>query len=213
MSSEQMPVVPHDDSQRTSSTLLAKVKDADQDAWNRFFTEYWPRVLGQVKGTGLPEADADDVAQSAMIRLWTAMRTFKYEREECRFRTWVALIVRGRVNDHFRKLGRRRESALAEDDGTSTPALHRVADRRGQTPEEALDSRCIDDLIRAARERVQRRFSQKELQVFDYWESHGEDVPRTARELGISAARIYVALYRVRRALKKELKQLREELL
>lgn len=208
-----MHAAPDEDSQRTSSTLLAKVKDADQEAWNRFFAEYWPRVLGQVKGAGLTEADAEDVAQSAMIRLWTAMRTFKYEREECRFRTWVALIVRGRVNDHRRKLGRRRESTLGEDDGTSTPALHRVADRGGRKPDEALDVECIADLVRAARERVQRRFSQKELQIFDYWESHGEDAPRTAREMGISAARVYVALYRVRRALKKEFKQLREEFL
>ena len=65
--------------------------------------------------------------------------------------------------------------------------------------------------MRAARERVWKRLSPRERQIYEYYESRERNVGDTARELGITSARVYVARYRVEKELKKDIKHLRKE--
>ena len=60
------------DPQNTSSTLLARVRDAqDFEAWDQFLDIYTPMVRGFCSKRGLQAADAEDVSQ---VVSWNSSR-------------------------------------------------------------------------------------------------------------------------------------------
>ena len=183
----------------------------DSEAWESFDRTYRGYLIEKARAAGLSREDAEDVAQETLVCVWAGLPLFRYDRDRCRFRTWVRQILHDRVVDQYRRSGRQPPMA-APDDGTGTPALQRLADPAARPAGSEVDAEWERNLLRAARERVEKRFSQREWQIFQYLETHEMDTRLTARDLGVSAARVYVAKNRVQREIKKELVRLHKEL-
>jgi hypothetical protein len=96
--------------------------------------------------------------------------------------------------------------------GTATTPLERLADPNGGTPELALDTEWEENLLRAARERVWQRLSQRDVQIYEHYLRLNRKAGATARDLNVTTAHVYVARYRVEKALRKELARLQKEL-
>jgi RNA polymerase sigma-70 factor (ECF subfamily) len=88
--------------------------------------------------------------------------------------------------------------------------LARVPDPTSLAPDARWDAEWEANLVRAARERVWKHLSQRERQIYEYYELRERDSKQAARDLGITAARVYVAKYRVEKKLKKEIEHLRK---
>jgi RNA polymerase sigma-70 factor (ECF subfamily) len=65
------------------------------------------------------------------------------------------------------------------------------------------------NLMQAATERVKRRASPAQFQIFEYHVLQDHTVGETARALGISSARVYLAKHRVLAQVRKEVAYLR----
>ena len=159
---------------------------------------------------GLNESDAEDVAQQTLVAVWKGLPKFRYEPKRAAFKTWLIDILKCRIVDLRRKQGRRPTVALAEE-GTGTAPLARVPDPASLAPDTRWDAEWEANLVRAARERVWKRLSQRERQIYEYYELRERHVGETAKELGITSARVYVARYRVEKELRKEIEHLRKE--
>ena len=70
-----------DSESRTSSTLLGRLRrdPTDQDAWGEFVNRYGPQIYGWCRKRGLQDADAQDVAQTVLVKLAVKMRDFAYD--------------------------------------------------------------------------------------------------------------------------------------
>ena len=84
----------HDDSSRTSVTLLGRLRrdPDDQAAWNDFVERYQPKILQWCRRWRLQESDAQDVTQAVLLKLNTLMATFAYDPSRS-FRGWLKTLT------------------------------------------------------------------------------------------------------------------------
>ena len=95
----------------TSKTLLDKIASGDEISWNDFYEKYSPIVKALAKFKGLDAAAADDVCQQVMLQFFKQSKTFKFDPDIARFRTYFGRIVRGKIIDYYRK---KRETPVEE---------------------------------------------------------------------------------------------------
>ena len=91
----------------TSASLLVRIRDAaDTDAWFTFQIIYAPLVRRYCQRKGLQEADAADVSQEVMLRVTHAIRSFDYNREHGRFRSWLGVLTTREIANQRARSGR-----------------------------------------------------------------------------------------------------------
>lgn len=144
----------------TRGTLLARVRDVtDQDAWEEFVADYGPKILRWCDRQGLQEADCADVVQTVLSRLVVAMRSFEYDPERGRFRSWLRTVTHNAVNDFVRHYDR-------PGCGSGDPNVDRIlkAVRDPGTVADlssVLEQQAEVELLREAESRVQLRVKPK----------------------------------------------------
>jgi RNA polymerase sigma-70 factor (ECF subfamily) len=95
-----------DDPLPTRRSLVTRLKHwDDQEAWQRFFDSYWRLIYEVARRSGLADAEAQDVVQDTVIAVAKQMPTFRYDPAVGSFKSWLRLITRRRVADHFRNRG------------------------------------------------------------------------------------------------------------
>lgn len=207
---------PDDDSIPTRASLLHRLQGLQglqdlegEQGWQEFFDIYGLFIFRNAMAAGLNEADAKDVAQQTFAAVWKGLPTFRYDPERAAFKTWLIGILKCRIADLRRKQSRRPTVTLT-DEGTGTAPLARVPDPASIEPDARWDAEWEVNLVRAARERVWKRLSPRDRQIYEYYELRERDPGPTAQELNISKARVYVAKYRVEKELRKEIEHLRK---
>ena len=145
------------------------------------------------------EADAEDVAQETVIKVYQNLDKF---RGESQFRTWVLSIARNEGLGRLRKVANRREDSLdAETDeqtGDYTPAI--LTSWR-EIPAEALEQKELGNLLRNAIEALPEIY--RNIVVLRDIEEM--DIRETAAALDISEASVKVRLHRARALLQRSL--------
>src|SRR5262245_7555213 len=87
------------DGRTTSSTLLERVRNRDQAAWQRLMYLYAPLVRYWCGRWGLHGADADDVVQEVFQGVAGKVAAFRRDRPADTFRGWLRGITRHKVLD------------------------------------------------------------------------------------------------------------------
>ena len=101
------------DERNELSNLLARLADGDRDAFHPAFVRLWPRVRGFAGRVLKSDVDADDVAQRAMLAVFS--RASEYDRERDGL-AWSLGITWWECRTLLRAADRRREVALAHDE-------------------------------------------------------------------------------------------------
>jgi RNA polymerase sigma-70 factor (ECF subfamily) len=179
----------------TSLTLLDRLRKPGQaDAWDRFVRLYTPLLLDWARLQGLHDADAEDLAQTVLVKLIRLLPG--YERQDGRtFRGWLFTVCRNECRDfHTRRATR----PMPGDDGLQTVA----APPRLDDPDEA---EYRQHLVARALELVRSDFSPDVWAVFTGFVLDGKPAAEVARALGTTSNAVYQARYRVLRRLRDEL--------
>src|SRR5687767_13258672 len=87
----------------TSSSLVARVKVHDPQAWRRFVELYSPLVYSWCRRAGLQSPDAADVLQDTFQAVAVGIRSFQHGGPDQTFRGWLWTIARNKLRDHFRR--------------------------------------------------------------------------------------------------------------
>src|SRR5260370_4039819 len=95
----------------THPSLLEAMKASQTrpEAFERFSRLYRPGIVARCRAQGLQQADAEDVTQAILLKLWDALRSFDYDPERGKFSNYLAQAVRNAVTDHFRQRERHPE--------------------------------------------------------------------------------------------------------
>jgi RNA polymerase sigma-70 factor (ECF subfamily) len=83
----------------TRSSLLARVRNRDADAWMRLVQWIGPFVLRWCRRASLQATDLDEVCQEVLIKIWNGLAAFRKDKPGDSFRGWAYTITRTCVAD------------------------------------------------------------------------------------------------------------------
>jgi RNA polymerase sigma-70 factor, ECF subfamily len=172
--------------------LIARVQNGHSELFYELVKPYERRVYAAAMAILRNQADAEDVAQEAMLKALTNIRQF---RAEARFSTWLIQIT---VNEALMR--RRRERTVkmeaiddqrGDEEGDYTP--RDFADWR-ELPSEALERKEVRQKLAEALASLDRKYRE----VFVLRDMEHLNIQETAEALGISIASVKTRLLRAR---------------
>jgi RNA polymerase sigma-70 factor (ECF subfamily) len=183
----------------TSSSLIRRVKEHDQDAWQRLVRLYGPLVDFWIRRAGMQSADIHDIFQEVFTSVVRGIGSFRKEQPGDTFRGWLRTVTRNKVIDHYR-----RQNNETAGVGGSDFQLHLEAIPFPEAHSEDEVS-AIQQLRLRALELIQAEFEPRTWQMF--WRVTVGDEPTrdVATALEVSQSAVRLAKSRVLRRLREEL--------
>jgi RNA polymerase sigma-70 factor (ECF subfamily) len=193
----------------TSATLLRLLcgPGRDEQAWRRFFDRYEPLIGRWCRRWGLQAADAEDLTQKVLARVFTRINT--YDPDRGGFRGWLKTVLENAIKDFLRGL-RRRPADRGTGDSDVAELLQAVAQPGtldGLVHD--LDSSLLRDL-EALLARVEQEVEPDTMRAFRLTVLDGRPIADVARELGKSYAAVCMAVNRVKKKVRAEGARLNE---
>ena len=130
----------HDATNMTDADLLAAFAAGDRDAALTLTQRLTPRVMGQAFRMLGNRAQAEDVAQDAMMRLWKIAPDWDADRAQVT--TWLYRVVANLCTDVLRKRGRGVALDAIEEPSSDAPSVAQTLQTRAR--EDALRTALAD---------------------------------------------------------------------
>jgi RNA polymerase sigma factor (sigma-70 family) len=196
------------ESNNTRHTLLQKLQLSEGDEyWDEFVHSYEGYIYMVIRSLNVDLNTSEDLLQDVLVKIWKSLSDFKYEREKCRFRTWLCVIIRNTVYNYFQSKANRNNlqnvnyEAVAESIKLFTqPEIDRIAEVEWKS---FLSNKAWDS--------IKDDFSPKAVQVFEA-SMHEPDNKILAERFEITASVVRVYKSRIRTVLLKEITRLNFEL-
>jgi RNA polymerase sigma-70 factor (ECF subfamily) len=170
--------------------LIAQVQRGQSELFYELVRPYERRVYAAALAILRNEADAEDVAQEAMLKAFANIRQF---RAEARFSTWLIQIT---VNEALMRRRRERTVTMEPIDDHRDEEGYRprdFADWR-EIPSEALERKEVRQRLAEALATLDRKYRE----VFVLRDMEHLNIQETAEALGISVASVKTRLLRAR---------------
>lgn len=181
----------------TNKSLLARLrKRKDSEAWSLFVNLYTPLVYRYARRRGLQDADASDVTQKVIVRVYGVFEEFEYDPQRGRFRDWLGTITSREVIRHHHREARGRGAGGGRGDS--------VARRVPTAPEGVWLEEFNIHVLRVALERIRAQFDEPTWKAFDLTWLQSVETQDAAQQIGKTAAWIYKARFRVLQRLREE---------
>jgi RNA polymerase sigma factor (sigma-70 family) len=177
----------------TRPSLMVRLRaPQDQQAWAEFVSIYQPLILRVMRGRGLQEADAQDVAQQVVLVVTKAVERWQPDGKEASFRRWLFSIAH-RLALRFIQRGYPKSGVGGTD-------MLNLLDSLPDSPSDASDEfndEYRNEVFRWAADRVRGEFRESTWQAF--WRTCvlNESIADVADRLGMSTGSIYVARSRI----------------
>lgn len=188
------------DGDTTSLTLLARVRQSDQQAWTRLVELYGPLVYEWCMRAALKPGDAADVGQEVFTRVWSAIGGFRRERPGDTFRGWLRVITKRQLLDFWRH--RQHQPQTVNTDAGDLATLHVEFPDDDDADQLAEDRQLL--YLRAI-ELLRSDFEPVTVEAFWRVVIDGQPVRDVGQQLGITANSVYIAKSRVLARLRSEL--------
>ncbi|MBV8051111.1 MAG: sigma-70 family RNA polymerase sigma factor [Acidobacteriaceae bacterium] len=177
--------------QLNEGVLIRRVREGEGDLFYQLIQPYERRVFAAAFAVLRNEADAEDVAQEAMLKAFKHIRQF---REESKFSTWLLQIT---VNEA--RMRRRKEHAHMME-----PMVENKDEQGNYVPRDFADWREIP-LETLERKEVRQKLAEalaslgeKYREVFVLRDMQHMSIEETANALGITTASVKTRLLRAR---------------
>jgi RNA polymerase sigma factor (sigma-70 family) len=185
----------------TDCQLVAAVRAGDDTAFDELYSRYRPRIASYVRGMVRDEGRAEDVTQEAFL---SALRRLRETDSEIAFKPWIYRIARNQAIDQHRRTSRTEEISMDAGSGLRPSDQPRLAD--AAAPDAALVAKeRLDHLCGAFDE-----LSDVQSRVIVMRELEGRSYREIAESLDLTRPAVEGALFRARRRLESEYKELSE---
>jgi len=190
----------------THVSLLLQVQDANtaeqaDAAWDRFVRMYGPMILKWCQRWRLQSADAEDVTQAMLLKLFQKLNAFEYDRRKGRFRGWLKSVTWNTVCDFCRAADRAQ---------TAESAIHeQIANTAAQEDFVVRMERMYDlELLQMAKQSVRERVEPHTWDAFEMSETTNLSPTEIADRCGMKIATVYVARSKVRKMIQAEVAEI-----
>ena len=165
----------------TSKTLLDKIASGDEISWDEFYLKYAPIVKALAKFKGLDANAADDVCQQVMLQFFKQSKTFRFDPNIARFRTYFGRIVNAKITNFYR------------DNNEPVP----VAETEETSVDPETDTLFMNEwrkvVIKEAEQELKQRVSPETFQAYQLYAVQGRPVEKVAAFLDCSTNQVYQA--------------------
>ncbi|MCA9164795.1 MAG: sigma-70 family RNA polymerase sigma factor [Planctomycetales bacterium] len=190
----------------TSYSLIDRIREHDQAAWERLVDLYAPLVAAWCRQAGLNECDADDVMQEVFAAVLRGMSGFRRDRDGATFRGWLRVIARNCISQHFRKISRQ---AGGEGGTAAWQRIESIPDDLVPT-DPTTEASEIQSVLQRGLQMIRAHFEPVTWQAFWQVVVDGRAAVDVASDLKISAGAVRQAKYKVLRRLRAELGEVME---
>jgi len=198
---------------RTSWTLVARIKNADDgDSWKRFYDFYSAVIRSMARKAGLGDDEAQDVLQETMASVAKNIGKFKPSPEHGSFRGWLLQMARWRIQDQFRKRLRFATVGDSASESSTTSLIERIPDPRELDFSALGEAEVQDRLKQDALKELQLQVKAEHFQIFHLLVVEQKSVSDVAKIVGRSAAQIYLIKHRLSKTLKDIVRRLDRKL-
>lgn len=186
----------------TRHSLLVRLRDGDDEqAWEEFAELYRPIIHRLARRKGLQDADAEELAQEALLAVARAVDRWRSDPDRGPFRAWLSRIAK---NLAVNMLTRTRPGQI----GVGGTDFHRLL---AESPDPGGESRAAELEYRRAvfawaAERVRDEFRETTWRTFWATCVEGREIAAVARELRLSVGAAYVARSRVAARLRQKVR-------
>jgi RNA polymerase sigma-70 factor, ECF subfamily len=170
----------------TDEDLMGQVSRGDEAAFRRLARRHARKALALARRMTATEADAEEIVQEAMVRVWTHAPRW---RPQAAFRTWLYRVI---VNLCLNRRRQRSFVPLKQAGDPADPSLSAI---------EKIERRQVDDLVFNAVLGLPKR--QQAAIVLTYYE--GLSNAETAAVLDTTISSVEALLVRAKRTLRLEL--------
>lgn len=187
----------------TSLSLLHRVREHDQQAWERLVKIYSPLVFHWCQNeSGLSDDDAADVMQDVFRSVAKSIGTFQKNKTGT-FRGWLRTITVNKIRDLIRKLHR-------QADAVGGSGWHQQLQELPESNTEESEAEEETMVMRRAVELLEDHFKELSRKAFWLVVIDGDTAAESAQKLGMTEQAVWQACYRIRRRLREELADLIE---
>jgi RNA polymerase sigma-70 factor (ECF subfamily) len=177
--------------QANESILIRRIRNGEHGLFYELIRPYERRVFAAAVGILRNEADAEDVAQEAVLKAFRHIHEF---REESRFSTWLIQIAVNEARMWRRKKQRKVMEPIDKSDTKDEDYQPRdFADWR-EIPLDALERKEVRQKLAEALASLKEKYRE----VFVLRDVQHLSTAETAKALGISGAAVKVRLLRAR---------------
>ena len=164
----------------TSKTLLDKIASGDEISWDEFYLKYAPIVKALAKFKGLDANAADDVCQQVMLQFFKQSKTFKFDPNIAKFRTYFGRIVNSKICSYFRN-----SKENPTDDMEWIPV------------DEETETLFMDEwrktVLKEAEQELKQRVAPETFQAYELYAIQNRPVKKVAEYLDCSENQVYQA--------------------
>ena len=192
----------------TRKSLLLRLKNwHDEESWHEFYKIYEKLIHDAALRAGLSNVEAQEVVQETLLSVAKKIAGFDYDAQTGSFKGWLLQITRRRIVDQLRK---RKPEVVHAVNGFGVLTVEQVSD-----PTSRLESLWNEEwhqaLLDMARAMVKRKVGARQYRMFDLYVLQQQSLRKVTKMLGVNAAQVYMAKYRITKLLKKELHTLEAE--
>ena len=184
----------------TSKTLLDKIASGDEISWDEFYLKYSPIVKALAVYKGLSGTDADDICQQVMLQFFKQSKTFKFDPDIARFRTYFGRIVNAKIINYFRR--KENKEILVDDVMPDIPVDPEI--------EAIYMSEWRKTLLIEAQQKLKERVAPETYQAYELYAIQNRPVKKVAEYLDCSENQIYQAKKRCFKMMKEILLKMNE---
>ena len=184
----------------TSTSLLIRVREHDQEAWQRLVKIYSPLVFHWCRNdSGLEPDDAADVMQDVFRSVSSGIGSFR-KKNSGSFRGWLRTITTNKIRDFIRRTKR-------QDHAVGGTQWHQ---RLQDLPEPSEESEVMEGgmVMRRAVDLLGSGFQEHSRRAFWLVVMDGCSAAEAAEQLNMTEQAVWQACYRIRRRLRDELADL-----
>ena len=164
----------------TSKTLLDKIVSGDEISWDEFYSKYAAIVKGIAQYRGLDADAAEDVCQQVMLQFFKQSKTFKFDPNIARFRTYFGRIVNAKIVNHYRKRGE-----VASEEPEEIPVDSKEND--------LFMNEWRKMILQEAQQELKQRVAPETYQAYELYAVQGRPVEKVAAYLDCSVNQVYQA--------------------
>lgn len=183
---------------QTRQSLLIRLKDSSDGAWEEFVEIYERAIYRYARSRGLQDADAWDVTQEVLATVETKLGSWNPDPSKGKFRGWLFRVTRNAAVDKVRDQARR-----AAGSGDTA-----VARRLAEHPDnDVLSTQFWNEyrrtLIHWAGKQIRNEFKESSWKSFLMSAVEGRKPEEVAKELGLSVGSIYASKFRIVNRIRK----------
>lgn len=183
----------------TSPSLIQRVQEREENAWDRFVQIYTPLIHHWILRSGASDADVGDILQDVFHAVATNVRRYESAKGSG-FRGWLWGVTQNKIAMHFRNKARQPQGVGGVD--ASLRLAETAADLQ-QPPSDPQQDLVL--LARRAADLIRVDFAAHTYQAFWLVAVEGRSPKDVAAELKMSVAAVYKAKSRVLAHLRREL--------